>query len=54
MTPRPALARRLGRTVGQNWRVCREVGALPENATIVVWLADHAVLPDQARVRGHQ
>lgn len=30
-------------------RVAEEVGALPEGALIVTWLADYAVLRDQAR-----
>lgn len=30
-------------------RVASEVAALPENARIVNWLADYAVLRDQAR-----
>ena len=31
-------------------RVAEEVATLPEGALIVGWLADHAVLRDQARV----
>jgi len=30
-------------------RVAEEVAALPEGALIVAWLADYAVLRDQAR-----
>jgi hypothetical protein len=30
-------------------RVAEEVAALPEGALIVTWLADYAVLRDQAR-----
>jgi len=31
-------------------RVAEEVAALPEGALIVAWLADYAVLRDQARI----
>jgi len=33
----------------EQMRVAEEVAALPEEALIVAWLADYAVLRDQAR-----
>lgn len=49
-TPRKACPPVVGYSQAEQARVAAEVAALPEGAAIAEWLADYAVLRDQARV----